>query len=545
MIEILLLSLLGIGLTALAVDRWTGDDDEGERPDDRPDETPDDGAGGEGPTDGDDTLALGFDATLLAGDGDDRVTGTGALGSVSVDGGRGDDVLRLEDATADPAFLRGGNGDDELTFDGGDVSRGLLDGGAGHDRLDAGESQGVFLIGGGGEDLLDITRTTPDAVGSTADGGHGDDTIRASAVLAAGNAGATLTGGEGADRFEIGVEVEAVTDPGDAVLVDHGTVLTVADFTPGEDVLAISPEASFDGGPPRALVNVALEEGEADGAPFTTLTLFYETGVAGVLQTGTIRLDGVRGLTLDDIELDLTDAPQDIALSPGAPGGMAPGAIGGEGDDTVTGASLGVGGIVETRGGGDRIDVDHVDVHGGAGDDVIDASGYSIVVEGGDGDDVITGDFYAGDAYGGAGNDTISFEDANGFEVTRADGGAGDDTLEVTVEYNRIPGVPSALVGGGGADLFVVAVEGSTQFDSNGYPTSEQEIILNIIDFAPGEDVLVIEAEPDVVVTLTEQGDDTLVVLTGASGSTNAIHLAGTTGLSAGDIVLLDRAEAA
>ncbi|GAA1312550.1 calcium-binding protein [Planotetraspora silvatica] len=111
---------------------------------------------------GDDTITVGEDATVSAGDGNDTVY---ASGYVIVDGGKGNDVVR------------GGTG------------RQVLSGGDGNDRIYGGTGSDV-LYGGKGNDVLY--------------GNSGDDELH-------GNSGNDkLYGGPGKDRFSGGTGRDAI-----------------------------------------------------------------------------------------------------------------------------------------------------------------------------------------------------------------------------------------------------------------------------------------------------------------------------------------------
>jgi len=98
--------------------------------------------------------------TIDAGDGDDRVTADGSVGSIL--GGPGDDQLSL--TGPDFASLAGGDGDD------------VLQGGPGDDTLDGGPGADS-VSGGDGRDMLDAGRDGPVPGPDRLDGGAGRDTV--------------------------------------------------------------------------------------------------------------------------------------------------------------------------------------------------------------------------------------------------------------------------------------------------------------------------------------------------------------------------------
>ncbi|MGW7692670.1 calcium-binding protein [Streptomyces asiaticus] len=90
---------------------------------------------------------------------------------------------------------------------------------------------------------------------------------------------------------------------------------------------------------------------------------------------------------------------------------------GGDGDDTIIGASVAVGGD------GDDTISHATNANGNAGNDTITDS---FAVWAGDGDDIVKGDDVANEIYGGPGNDYL---DGAGNDDS-IDGGEGDDTIK-------------------------------------------------------------------------------------------------------------------
>lgn len=138
--------------------------------------------------DGNDTIAVAsavkFGVHLLGGEGNDIVQG--GSGNDTADGGAGKDDLR---GGAGNDLLRGGDGNDALTGDNGDDT---LGGGAGNDRLKGGDGSDA-LSGGDGNDSLY--------------GGNGNDTLLGDAGndLLRGESGVDLAlGGDGDDNVDGG-----------------------------------------------------------------------------------------------------------------------------------------------------------------------------------------------------------------------------------------------------------------------------------------------------------------------------------------------------
>lgn len=242
---------------------------------------------------GNDLLTLATKAVGYGGDGDDRLS---LMDSATAYGGAGNDRLSLSNS-ADAAELYGDDGNDILTYSstGSGGENPSLFGGNGDDAL-VSDYYGVDyqpmyypdnanFDGGSGNDLMQVS------AGGTALGGAGADTV-------IGFSGTTLTGGAGNDLFvarSYAFEAErpyiydATTPaPFDLVYLDRETI-TVTDFTKGEDRLQID----FGGTNPT---RVDL----ADDGTDTTVTAIFDNGADDPF-TSTVRLLGVKGLTLGDI----------------------------------------------------------------------------------------------------------------------------------------------------------------------------------------------------------------------------------------------------
>ncbi len=139
---------------------------------------------------GDDTVLAGSDSSVSGNDGDDQIFigQNGSVQNTSADGGNGDDVITVIEASGSNNLL-GAAGDDALTVIEG--SRQSLFGGSGNDSLTSNASNNR-LYGGSGDDKLFSN------VNDSLFGGDRDD------VLFAGQGGGNrLSGGTGADQFWI------------------------------------------------------------------------------------------------------------------------------------------------------------------------------------------------------------------------------------------------------------------------------------------------------------------------------------------------------
>ncbi|MBB3993245.1 Ca2+-binding RTX toxin-like protein [Sulfitobacter undariae] len=276
----------------------------------------------EGPTlngtAGDDVLAATDKTTNMYGfAGDDTMEIFGAPNIVA-DGGLGDDQITYEPTdAADTGSVTGGAGDDTIdTFGiGGSVSGGLgddvinvqgtlngVEGGEGNDTINSDSADyggGTPLDGGAGDDLITLTNSPGIQIGSAVDGGAGDDTIASETILNSGTTYDTLTGGAGDDSFELSFVGSSLTDGS----TDAGIVTTITDFTPGVDVLSIVNQSDLGtDSPPITLGNVSLSE--APDGSFTDVIFTTSPDQDASPLTGTVRLMGTTGLTLDDLKFD-------------------------------------------------------------------------------------------------------------------------------------------------------------------------------------------------------------------------------------------------
>ncbi|MEH1985032.1 MULTISPECIES: phytase [unclassified Nostoc] len=139
---------------------------------------------------GDDTVLAGNNSSVSGEDGSDRIFigQNGSVQNTSADGGSGDDVITVVEASGSNNLF-GAAGDDNLTVIEG--SRQALFGGSGNDSIRSGGSNNR-LYGGSGDDKLFSN------VNDSLFGGAGDD------VLFAGQQGGDrLSGGTGVDQFWI------------------------------------------------------------------------------------------------------------------------------------------------------------------------------------------------------------------------------------------------------------------------------------------------------------------------------------------------------
>lgn len=183
-------------------------------------------------------------AQLSGGDGNDTISAV--AGSSTISGGAGDDRISVE---ASRSSILGDDGADFIRVINSDADQTTVDGGAGNDTLDGTGSNNVRLSGGAGDDVILTDGHVPGGTGFVigADGGAGNDTLTHTVEVFPlvpqdqNVAGATMTGGEGADRFEIvltaglGSFTASPNDP--TVFVNEAAFIT--DFARGIDQIDI------------------------------------------------------------------------------------------------------------------------------------------------------------------------------------------------------------------------------------------------------------------------------------------------------------------
>jgi hypothetical protein len=176
-------------------------------------------------------------------------------------------VTLLDDVIVGAHSVLGGEGDDVVH-----ARSGLIDGGTGNDTLST--AYGA-LNGGADDDVLTATLPVdPLAVARSYDG-----TIQP-----------VLTGGSGDDAFE--VDLYTSLRPEEDVIE---RLIRITDFMPGEDSLSFRdfPEGSVD-----------LTLTEASDGSYTDVAFIVTTDADGsVVDRGTIRLEGVTGLTPEQLSV--------------------------------------------------------------------------------------------------------------------------------------------------------------------------------------------------------------------------------------------------
>jgi Ca2+-binding RTX toxin-like protein len=307
------------------------------------------------------------------------------FGSIRVDGRRGDDRLRIDEANGavtagTPTELDGQRGDDTLIGGSADT----LNGGDGNDDL-IGGSGAETLIGGDGNDAADGNQGADVAfLGAgddrfTWDPGDGSDVVEGQA----GHDAMTFNGSNGAEQFDVAANVGRVR-----FLRDLGNITMDLDGVEEIDANAL-------GGADRLTVGKLAGTGLAD----------IKTDLGGA------------GGASDDGSADRV-----VVLGTNGPDAIT--AAGSAGHVSVTGMPARVE-ITHAQAAQDQLEIDALD-----GDDVVDGSrlaadAIQLHADGGDGNDVLTGGAGADTLLGGAGDDILN----GGPGVDTLDGGPGDNVV--------------------------------------------------------------------------------------------------------------------
>jgi len=501
-----------------------------------------------GQNDSDAFYGYGGDDTLDGGAGNDSFYG--GIGQDLLFGGDGADLLKGDDGsdTLDGGMgndtLDGGSGDDLIIYDAGNP---VVIGGSGRDTLDAGQNANDMSI--------DLKYKFFDFEVVIA--GQGNDTLNGdekSNVLSGNNGNDFLVGGAGSDILDGGAGNDVIVfDTADqSGNIFSGTGDDTLDAGGYSGKLAIDLllqytdfENIIGGSGSDCLLGNSLDNILIGGASNDTID---GRGGSDAIDTG----DGS-----DLVWFDAADMPEQVHGGAGndtlyAGSLAAPvninlavqyndfeGAIGGSGNDTLTGNSLnntlygGLGNdvidggtgndVIDTGAGNDIMIYDPADsasaVKGGAGIDSLDASSLSANVTldlnlkykdfenliGGAGNDTLTGNLLANVLDGGAGNDLLN-------------GGAGNDTLRGGLSDDTLYGGTgndviifdsndSKVSGGSGADTLMADANG-VKIDLNQYIDIE-----NVVG-SDENDVLLGNASANLL--LGGDGND---LLDGASGN--------------------------
>ncbi|MEO1329139.1 MAG: calcium-binding protein [Pseudomonadota bacterium] len=515
--------------------------------------------------DGDDVLAGdGGNDRVVGGKGADTIEGGG--GKDRLAGNAGDDLAR---GGAGGDLIFGGPGEDTLN---GDAGADTLQGDAGDDLLDGGSQWdearfGDPLVAGGalGFDVaIEVGGPSADGVvvldvdGSNGD--HGADTVRAietasfggapalrlfvgdpvagGTLNGAGAAASLLVGGAGAETLGGGGEGDALFGQGGGDYARGRDGDDTISGGAGDDTLEgeAGDDRLFGGeGTDRALFEDPLVVGLAIGYAFVrnadgSLTVRDVDASNGDLGADVlVSIEELGYGAGEDFRLILAPSDDGALIEAGA-GVEAALLVGGDGDDTATGAATDD--VADGGEGADSLD-------GGAGGDTLigGAGGDALIGGAGDGADLLSGGAEDDTLTGGAGDDTLDGgADADlavfagalldvaaplfGFSVTDegalivadldgADGDEGTDLL-IDVEAARFDGVdydlavapsnagesfaatggPALVVGGSGADDADGSAAGDVLFGGAGADTLSGLSGLDTLYGGQGDDLV-------------------------------------------------------
>ena len=371
---------------------------------------------------------------------------------------QGDTLISIESVvgSAHNDFIAGSN---LVSTSGGLFFFGL----AGDDTIQAGTVLGEELIGGEGNDLLQL------GVNDTLDGGAGNDTIEAIGGLN------LLIGGDGNDVLNSSEQLgyDSPNSVGDTL--DAGAGDDIVRGNGGNDeIIAGLGNDNVDGGAGRDTISYA----ETTQGVVVDLTTQSATGA----EIGNDTVVGIEGLIGGSGADSLTADANDNTVG-GSAGNDTLDA--GVGNDTVSYFETKQGVNVDLAAGtatGAEIDSDLLigfeNVLGGIGDDSITGDG---------GDNHLLAYYGADTVSGGGGNDTIvAGREFNASNVY--DGGAGTDTLLLTFSGTNANLATGLLTGSGGGSDTISGFENVIGFQ--GFDTIVGNAANNIIQGEAGNDVL-------------------------------------------------------
>jgi Ca2+-binding RTX toxin-like protein len=408
------------------------------------------------------------------GNGDDTFIWNPGDGSDTVDGQAGFDTLVFNGSSADEKFNISANGQHvQLTRDVGNVT------------MDLNSMERINLAASGGTDTVNVndlsgTDTKTVAVDLSRDKGNGGDrqvdtvtvqgTAGADAVVISGHGNSVVVSGlaaqttiDHADKADqLVINTGAGNDTIDASNLGKGHIgLQIIGGTGNDNITGSDGDDSFvwnpgdgsdtidgRGGFDTLVFNGASANEKVDIAAKDSHVLFTrDVGNITMDLNGIERIQFAAVGGIDNINvgnLAGTDVQQ-VAIDLGAA------SSGSNPDDTVTVNGTAGNDHIRVAAAGDQVTVnglpaqvtiDHVEkvdtlvVQGGAGDDIIDASGMpaagmQFIVNGGDGNDVLHGGQGNDLLTGGAGADRFEFSGANGTD-TIADFQHGLDKIDIT-----------------------------------------------------------------------------------------------------------------
>jgi hemolysin type calcium-binding protein len=298
-----------------------------------------------------------------------------AYGALAIDGTNAADRVALRLQNGDPAILQVDVGDDgsaDFSFARAEITRISVDGGNGDDVVRVDEGNGVFS----------------DTIATTIGGGNGDDNLvggSGAGTLQGGNGNDMLAGGSGAERLLGGNGNDSIDGNGgnDVGLLGNGNDTFVWDPGDGSDVV------EGQNGADTMLFNGANGAEQVDlSANGERLRFFRTQGTITMDTDGVERVDfnalgGADLVTINDLTgTDVSNVNVDLAATGGGGDGQPDRVVvnGTDRDDSIH--VDGDAGAVKVRGLAETVDVlhpevanDRLDINTHAGTDTVDAGG--------------------------------------------------------------------------------------------------------------------------------------------------------------------------
>ncbi|AFY73019.1 VCBS repeat-containing protein [Synechococcus sp. PCC 7502] len=355
--------------------------------------------------------------TSLTGLGTDTLI---SIESANLTGGIGNNILNASTFTLGSVTLNGGTGDDTLI---GGNSTDTLTGGLDNDSLNGGD--GTDTVKESGDVNFTLTNTTLTGLGSDTlfsiesanlTGGIGDNTLDASAftlgsvTLNGGAGNDTLTGGTGNNTLIGGSGIDTVKESGNVNFTLTNTSLTGL----GTDTLNTIESANLTGG---------IGDNTLDASAFTLGSVFLDGGSGDDVLTGGTKNDTLIGGNGDDT---LTGGLGNDVLN----GGNNTDTVKESGNVNFTLTNTSLTGL----GTDTLISIESANLTGGIGNNTLNASTFigAVILDGGGGNDILTGGTGDDTLIGGIGNDTLT----GGLGNDSLNGGDGTDTVKESGDVN-------------------------------------------------------------------------------------------------------------
>ncbi|WP_422370452.1 VCBS domain-containing protein [Hoeflea sp.] len=396
-----------------------------------------------------------------------------------IEGLNGDDIIN---GLGGDDTLYGGDGNDVI---GGNNGNDVIDGGAGDDRIDGGANDDIIdggsgadeLIGGSGNDQFLLGGADSDEIGTTVEGGSGNDIIELlsditvddfdpNSVERLDTGGFAINGTDQSGNPNV-IDLSGLDNVGGEQVIINGfrgnDVLTGTDDVLGDIINGGDGMDTINGGGGNDELNGGADDDTINGGAGNDIidggtgsdTLNGDTGndtflldgdevgttVDGGGNTDTIALQGditVENFDPANVERIFTDG-HSINGSGGTGSnrtidlrGMT--SVDANGATIATGVTVNAGQGVDNVWGTNQNDT----LNGGAQDDVLNGEGGDDLLNGGSGDDIVNGGSGNDIIDGGTGSDTLNGDTGNdtflldGDETgTTVDGGGNTDTIQL------------------------------------------------------------------------------------------------------------------